>query len=74
MRTPIDRIELTPNDRGKLEIDFPGDLAGILSLVAKKDRPLGESDPVVEECTKLVAGACNTLCLLLFVQSRIGRK
>ena len=51
----MDRITLTPNDQGKLDIDLYGDLAGILSLAANKDRPLDKSDPSVVQ-VKLVAG------------------
>jgi site-specific DNA recombinase len=47
LRSLVDRIELTPNHHGKLEIDLYGDLAGILGLAGKKDRPLDESDPSV---------------------------
>jgi site-specific DNA recombinase len=36
LRSLIDRIELTPNRQGKLDIDLYGDLAGILSLAGKK--------------------------------------
>ena len=52
----LDRIELTPNDQGKLEIDLYGHLAGILTLAASKDRPLNASDPSVQQ-VKVVAGA-----------------
>ncbi len=55
LRSPVDRIELTPNDQGRLEIDLYGDLAGILTLAANKDRPLEASDPSVQQ-VKLVAG------------------
>ena len=51
----MDRITLTPNDQGKLDIDLYGDLAGILTLATNKDRPLDESDPSVVQ-VKLVAG------------------
>jgi site-specific DNA recombinase len=56
LRSLVDRIELTPNDQGKLEIDLYGDLAGILSVAANKDRPLEASDPSVQQ-VKVVAGA-----------------
>jgi site-specific DNA recombinase len=56
LRSLLDRIELTPNDQGKLEIDLYGDLAGILSLAANKDTPLEASDPSVQQ-VKVVAGA-----------------
>jgi hypothetical protein len=45
----IDRIELTPNQQGKLDIDLYGDLAGILNLAGKNDRPLDQSDPSVQQ-------------------------
>ena len=38
LRSLVDRIELRPNQQGKLEIDLYGDLAGILTL-AGKERP-----------------------------------
>jgi site-specific DNA recombinase len=44
LRSLVDRIELTPNDQGKLEISLYGDLAGILTLATNKDRPLEASD------------------------------
>ncbi len=56
IRSLVDRIELSPNADGKLEIDLYGDLAGILSLAAQKERPLDQSDPSVQQ-VKLVAGA-----------------
>ena len=49
IRSLVDRIELTPNADNKLEIDLFGDLAGILSLAANKNRPLDESDPSVQQ-------------------------
>jgi site-specific DNA recombinase len=63
LRSLVYRIELRPNQHGKLEIDLYGDLAGILSLAAKKDRPLDQSDPSVQQ-VKVVAGARNHLNLL----------
>ncbi len=56
IRSLVDRITLTPNSDGKLDIDLFGDLAGILALAANKDRPLDESDPSVRQ-VKVVAGA-----------------
>lgn len=53
LRSLVDRIELTPNDQGKLEIDLFGDLAGILSLAANRNGPLDESGPLQD---KMVAG------------------
>jgi site-specific DNA recombinase len=52
LRSLLDRIKLTPNDQGRLEID----LAGILTLAANRDRPLEASDPYVQQ-VKVVAGA-----------------
>ena len=56
IRSLVDRIELSPNEQGKLDIDLFGDLAGILSMAANKNRPLDESDPSVVQ-VKMVAGA-----------------
>ena len=56
LRSLVDRIELRPNQQGKLEIDLYGDLAGILNLAWKKDKPLDQSDPSVQQ-VKMVAGA-----------------
>jgi len=40
LRSLVDRITLTPNDQGKLEIDLFGDLARILQLAANtRGRP-----------------------------------
>ena len=55
IRSLVDRIELTPNADGKLDIDLFGDLAGILSLASKNEGPLDESDPSVQQ-VKMVAG------------------
>jgi len=56
IRSLVERIELTPNGDGKLDIDLFGDLAGILALAANKDGPLDKSDPSVQQ-VKMVAGA-----------------
>lgn len=56
LRSLVDRFDLTPNQQGKLEIDLYGDLAGILNLAWKKERPLHESDPSVQQ-VKLVEGS-----------------
>jgi len=56
IRSLVDRITLTPNAEGKLEIDLFGDLAGILTMAANKNRPLGKSDLSVQQ-VKVVAGA-----------------
>ena len=63
IRSLVDRIELTPNPEGKLDIDLFGDLAGILTLVEQKERPLEQSDPSVQQ-GKMVAGVHNQLCRL----------
>jgi site-specific DNA recombinase len=55
LRSLVDRIELRPNRQGKLEIDLYGDLAGILSLAGKQDKPLDPSGPSVQQ-VKVVAG------------------
>ncbi len=55
IRSLVDRITLTPNDQGKLDIDLYGDLAGILTLATNQDRPLDKSDPSVVQ-VKVVAG------------------
>jgi len=59
LRSLVDRIELRPNQQGKLEIDLYGDLAGILTLAGKKARPLDQNDPSVQQ-VKVVAGARNS--------------
>jgi site-specific DNA recombinase len=60
LRSLIDRIELTPNPEGKLDIDLYGDLAGILGLAGNRNGPLDESDPSLKQ-VKVVAGTCNHL-------------
>ena len=55
LRSLVDRIELSPDQQGKLEIDLYGDLAGILTLAEKKDRPLDQNDLSVQQ-VKMVAG------------------
>ena len=55
LRSLIDRIELTPNPEGKLDIDLYGDLAGILGLAGNRNGPLDESDPSLKQ-VKVVAG------------------
>ncbi|TXL75228.1 recombinase family protein [Vineibacter terrae] len=54
VRSLVEKITLTPNAEGKLDIDLYGDLAGILSLAAN-----GSPDAQV----KMVAGASNRLVL-----------
>jgi site-specific DNA recombinase len=74
IRGLVDRIELTPKEEKgarMLSIELHGALAGILSLATNGERPLQHSGLSVQEIT-LVAGACNTLCLLLFATRRIG--
>jgi site-specific DNA recombinase len=53
LRALVERITLTPNDQGKLEIDLYGDLAGILALAANEKGPPDMGGPVQD---KLVAG------------------
>jgi hypothetical protein len=55
LRSLVDRIELTPNQHQKLEINLYGDLAGILALAATKDRPFDQNDPSIQQ-VKVVAG------------------
>ena len=66
LRSLVDRIELRPNQQGKLEIDLYGDLAGILTLAGKKARPLDQNDQSVQQ-VKVVAGA-------RFVQGRTSKQ
>jgi hypothetical protein len=54
LRALIDRIELTPNAEGKLDIDLYGDLAG----ATKRNGPLNPSDPSLQQ-VKVVAGTRN---------------
>lgn len=62
LRSLVDRIELTPNAEGKLEIDLHGDLAGILTLATNDNGPLdgsGRRDARTADLVKqvkLVAG------------------
>jgi hypothetical protein len=49
LRSLVDRIELRPNQQGRLEIDLYGDLAGILTLAGKKARPLDQDDLSVQQ-------------------------
>ncbi len=45
LRSLIDKIILTPKDDGQhLTVDLIGDLAGILSIATRKDRPLVEKE------------------------------
>ena len=60
LRSLVDRIELTPNNEGKLDIDLFGDLAGILALATNENGPLDESGPSKD---KMVAGMRNRLAL-----------
>ena len=55
LRSLIDRIELRPNQQGKLEIDLYGDLAGILTLAGNRGKPLDQNDQSVQQ-VKVVAG------------------
>ena len=69
LRSLVDRIELTPNQHHKLEINLYGDLAGILALAAKKDRPFDQNDPSIQQ-VKVVAGARNHLYRTKFIWAR----
>jgi hypothetical protein len=75
IRSQIERITLTPNEQGTLDIQLHGALARILELCEagerKRERP-GRGGPGRE--VSVVAGACNTLCLLLFASAWIGRR
>jgi hypothetical protein len=53
-RSLIDKVVVTPAE-GDLHIDLHGELAGILTLAANKERPLEASDPSVQQ-VKVVAG------------------
>jgi hypothetical protein len=45
LRSLIDKIVLTPRDDGQhLSVDLIGDLAGILSIATRKDRPVVEKE------------------------------
>ena len=55
LRSRVDRIELRPNQQGKLEIDLYGDLAGILTLAGNRGQPLDQNDQSVQQ-VKVVAG------------------
>jgi hypothetical protein len=46
MRSLVDRIELRPNQQGKLEIDLYGDLAGILPSRPKERQAARSKRPV----------------------------
>ncbi len=69
IRSLVDRITLTPNDRGKLDISLFGDLAGILSMATNADRPLDKGDPSVLQ-VKMVAGAGYHLCRTTLIWRR----
>lgn len=62
LRSLLDRIELTPNPQGKLDIDLYGDLAGILALAANKNSRRDNRTADLAEQVKVVAGARNHLC------------
>jgi site-specific DNA recombinase len=55
LRSLVDRIELSPNQQGQLEIDLYGDLAGILTLAGRKKTPIDQNDKSVQQ-VKVVAG------------------
>ena len=64
LRSLVDRIELRPNQQGRLEIDLYGDLAGILTLAGKKARPLDETDLSVQQLRWLRGLATIVVCTL----------
>jgi hypothetical protein len=72
----IERITITPRDDGTgLEVLLYGDLARMLQLCEAGERTSqrpGRGGP--GRGLSVVAGACNTLCLLLFATRLIGRK
>jgi DNA invertase Pin-like site-specific DNA recombinase len=64
LRSLVDRITLTPNAQGKLDIDLFGDLAGILSLaMGGKDLRDAKNGEFVRQ-VKVVAGARNPFCYM----------
>jgi site-specific DNA recombinase len=73
VRSQIERITLTPDEDGGLAVELYGDLARILQLCeagpGKSERPRTN---VPGRELSVVAGACNTLCLLLFAPRLIG--
>jgi site-specific DNA recombinase len=71
IRSLIDRITLTPNCEGKLDIDLYGDLAGILTVTANKEEPLQKSDPSVVQ-VNVVAGARSQLHRLFSARGLLG--
>lgn len=57
LRSLVEKIVLTPNAEGKLDVDLHGDLAGILTLsTKKKGRPESRTADLLQQ-VKLVAGA-----------------
>lgn len=60
---------MTPNDRGKLDIDLYGDLGSILSLAAEKNRLLRASEPLFSGLTWLR----RTILTANMPNSRAGR-
>tara|TARA_R110002167_G_scaffold231677_1_gene436872 strand:+ start:699 stop:2471 length:1773 start_codon:yes stop_codon:yes gene_type:complete len=64
IRRLIDKIVLTPNERGDgLVIDLHGDLAGILDVAAKTEGLLAVNGPSNVTQDKMVAGVRNNLDL-----------
>jgi hypothetical protein len=84
IRSHIEKITLTPNDQGTLDIRLHGDLARILEFCeaagdgreradrgSKRERP-GRGGP--GRRLSVVAGACNQFCLLFTARGLIPRK
>jgi hypothetical protein len=67
LRGLIERVVIHPAAGGP-----QGELVGILELGEQCKTP-GRSRASAEQI-EVVAGACNTLCLLLFASAWIGRK
>jgi len=61
LRSLVDRITLTPNAEGKLDIDLYGDLAGILSLAMNGKAPANAQKAEFVRQVKVVAGARYSL-------------
>jgi hypothetical protein len=72
IRSQIERITLAPNAEGGLDIQLYGDLARILELCEAGERRRERPGREPGRELSVVAGACNTLCLLLFATRRIG--
>jgi hypothetical protein len=67
----IERVVIHPAEDG-LQVEIVGEIVRMVELgLDARQAAL----PKEAACSvKVVAGACNTLCLLLFASTRIGRK